>query len=872
MMVAVSRGPVVERESQLAALRSYAEQARSGQGRIVLVCGEAGVGKSTLLERFTTQLGEPTWWGACDGLSTPRPLGPLADIAGQAGGALAQVCAGGASRDEQFDALVRALREGPRPSGVQVVVVEDLHWADEATLDMLRFLGRRIRPLPVLVIATYRDDALAPDEPLRLTLGDLATHAATRRIVLGPLSQDAVGALAVGSGIDGAALHAWTGGNPFFVGEVLSSGTLGVPGSARDVVLARAAGLPVAARAVLDHAALLGARVPPAVLSACTGATPDLLDALLTSGMLVSDEGQLRFRHEIARQAVITELPAHRAVQVHRALLEALRAAGCRDDARLAFHAEGAGDGAGVVEHAARAGRVAADLSSHREAAAQFERAVRHAGAAEPAVQAQLYDDLATELALVERWEETAQVRAAAVERWRTVGDRIREGAAQTQLGTALWRLCRGEESTAAFRRARERLAPLGPSPALCDLYAVGADATDPDTIAGHILEAVEMAAALALPRQQVRALNGLGYLAACTGGDYEAPLREALRIALDHGLQQQVGLTYANLTEYLAADFRFVETEPLFHEALDYCAEHDVSTFGNCVRGHYALALLDQARHEEALRYARETLATKASPINRLTSLVSAGLVLARRGDPAAAGHLAEAVHVAVGVAEPGYVAMARLATTEAAWLADDPDAARHQLRLLGLLLSPLQRRQKAAVLAWQKRLGPAPDEVPAPGPYAVQVMGPPRRAAETWDALGMPYHAALALADSDDEGDLRAAVGRLDAPSPAAARVVRRRMRTLGLRAVPAGANGATRSDPHGLTRREREVLELVAQHLTNEQIAHRLTLSVRTVHHHISAVLTKLGVASRREAARLASGGPAGVAAPSGSPAGP
>src|SRR4051794_9320215 len=331
MMGGVSQGPVVERESQLAALHSYAEQTRSGQGRMVLVCGEAGIGKSTLVERFTTELGEPTWWGACDGLSTPRPLGPLADIARQAGGTLAEVCVDGAPRDAQFDALVRALRDGPRPAGVRVVVFEDLHWADEATLDLLRFLGRRIRSLPVLVIATYRDDALAPDEPLRLTLGDLATHAATRRVFLGPLSPDAVGALAAGSGIDGAALHAWTGGSPFFVGEVLSSGTLGVPGSARDVVLARAAGLPVAARAVLDHAALLGTRVSPAVLAAAADATPDLLDALLTSGMLVSDGADLRFRHEIARQAVITELPAHRAVQAHRALLTALRATGCRD-------------------------------------------------------------------------------------------------------------------------------------------------------------------------------------------------------------------------------------------------------------------------------------------------------------------------------------------------------------------------------------------------------------------------------------------------------------------------------------------------------------------------------------------------------------
>jgi DNA-binding CsgD family transcriptional regulator/energy-coupling factor transporter ATP-binding protein EcfA2 len=843
--------PVLERESQLAALVSYADEARAGNGRMVLVSGEAGIGKSTLVEALEALLPDAAWWwGACDDLSTPRALGPLSDIALQAGGALRAACDAGAPRDARFDAFLHALHEGPQ---LRVVVIEDLHWADEATMDMLRFLGRRVRSARALVLVTYRDDALDPDEPLRVALGDLATHRTTRRVALGPLSEQAVRELAANTDVEPAELYRLTGGSPFFVTEVLAAGGSGMPSSARDVVLARAAGLSPESRNVLDHAAVIGTRVAPALLRAASGGSAVALDELVASGILVGDGDELRFRHEIARQAVLTEVAAHRAAELHQAILDALVEAGCRDDARLAFHADTAGDVDRVLEHAPRAARAAAAVSSHREAAAQFERAVRHAGATELGTRGRLYDELADELALVERWDDAATTRQAAVEYWRAAGDRLREGASETRLGTIMWRLCRGPECIAAGRRARELLEPLGPTEELGDLYASGADAdNDADLLSVYINRAADLAVELGIPNLRVRALNGVAYLAACRLGDYETPLREALALSLEHDMQQQAGMSYANLTEYYASSFRLAEAEPLFLEALAYCDEHDVSTFGNCVRGHYALALLDQGRWDDALREAHEVLATRASPINRLTSLITAGMVNARRGLPAADDFLAEAEAVATGVDETPWVAMAQLALTEADWLAGGADGARARLAALRPRLTRLEVKETAAVIAWERRLGVWRGDVPAVVPYAVQVSGPPRRAAQAWDALGLPYHAALALGDSDDDAELREAVSRLDPLSPPAARIVRRRMRDRGLRAIPSGARSSTRSDPQGLTRREREVLGLVRDNLTNEQIAQRLVISVKTVDHHVSAVLAKLGVASRRDAA--------------------
>ncbi|HEY2795191.1 MAG TPA: AAA family ATPase, partial [Micromonosporaceae bacterium] len=457
---------LLEREPVLASLHQYAQEAGRGEGRLVLIAGEAGVGKSVLVERFQRELPDARWsWGACDGLSTPRPLAPLFDLANDLGGALAEMCQGRPERDEMFAALLRQLTGDDQ---LDVIVIEDIHWADEATLDLLQFLTRRIRAARVLVIATYRDDWLAPSSPLRLAMGHLAAHRWRRRLELPPLSAEAVRTMAADTGLDGDQLYELVGGNPFYVTEMLEAGTNGVPLSARDAILSRAGRLSDAARQTLEMVALMGLHIDPYLVADRL----DALDELSASGLLVGDGTGLRFRHEICRLAIAHEIPMHRQTVIHASILHALQLGDGRDDARMAFHAEAAGDEAAVVEHASLAARRAVDLGSHREAAAQYERALRWASNTGPAERAQLYAGLAEEATLCHRPQAAADADELGLELWRQLADRRREGEALQRYSLTLKHLCRGDEAVDVAFEAIAVLEPLGETPELSRAYA----------------------------------------------------------------------------------------------------------------------------------------------------------------------------------------------------------------------------------------------------------------------------------------------------------------------------------------------------------------------------------------------------------------
>jgi predicted ATPase len=457
-------GELLERAEGLAMLElALAGVKETGRGRLVFVCGEAGVGKTALLRRFCQVLEERVrvLWGACEPLFTPRPLGPFCEIA-EVGGELGRVVQNGAKPYEVAGELIRELRR----QAPAVLVLEDVHWADEATLDVLRLLAGRAEAVPALILTSYRDDELERARPLRIVIGEVARAAATERLIVEPLSRDSVATLARPFPVDPDELHERTGGNPFFVTEVLAGVGEEIPPSVRDAVLARAARLSPQARRVLEAVAVAPPRAELWLLDALAGEDAAYVAECLNSGMLRPETDAVIFRHELARLAVEGSLAPTRRVDLHRKALAALTDApeDARDLARLAHHAEAAGDVDLVLQVAPEAAARAVSLGAHREAAAQYARALRFGHHLPASERVDLLERYSDECFVTDQYEDGIAALEQALDHRRALGDGLKEGEVLCRLSNFLWCPGRAAESERAARDAVALLERLPPA------------------------------------------------------------------------------------------------------------------------------------------------------------------------------------------------------------------------------------------------------------------------------------------------------------------------------------------------------------------------------------------------------------------------
>jgi len=835
---------LLEREQLLAQLDAL----RGEGGRLVFVGGEAGVGKTALVRAFAQGAGG-VLRGSCENLAAPTPLGPFLDV--------------GLEPAEPRTIAAAALARGG------VLVLEDVHWADGASLDVLRVLGRRIDGSDAFVVATYRDDEVTGDHPLRVVLGELASAPGVVRIAVPRLSLDAVRALAEPLGADANAIHRLTLGNAFFVTEILAAGGVDLPETIRDAVLARVALLDEAARRLIEVIAVIPLRAELWLLEHVVPLELDRLDICLESGVIRADRDGVAFRHELARLAVESSLAPHRRRALHEAILDALADRG--DLSRLAYHAEEAGNVEAVLRHAPEAGKAASAASSHREAAVQYARALRFADACPSDERADLLDRYAEEALLTGLYEESVEARLSALALHRAVNDRLRVGVTLSRLTNAFTRLGRNQEAEEASRESIEILESLPPGRDLAWAYAVQAYARmlsrDNDEGVAWGRKAVVAAATVGDREVEAYGLNMAGTSLMMAGRIEEGvlELERSLAIAGEAGHEvftmSALNMLGTGLGEMMALE----AAERYLRQCIDFAEAHEL--WPVYPRAWLALVHVYRGRWDDGASLAGQVMRGAHDPISRISALIALGRVRARRGDPGAFDALDEALELSVPGGHLQRLGHVHSARAEAAWLTGDAD--RTVEEALGAYQLALEKRHLwyAGELAyWQWRAG-ALEEAPAwiAEPYQLQLEGDAERAAAAWRAHGCPYEAARTLADAGDEAAL-VELERLGA-RPLAAHL----RRSLGLR----GPRDATRGNPAGLTPRELEVLALVADGMQNRQIAERLVLSTRTVDHHVSSVLRKLGAKTRVEAASrfreisvadgANMGSPADVAAP-------
>jgi DNA-binding CsgD family transcriptional regulator/tetratricopeptide (TPR) repeat protein len=855
---------LLERTHELSTLGECLEMVKSSsRGRVVLVAGEAGVGKTVLLRRFFDECrgGARLLWGACDALFTPRPLGPFLDIAESTGGELGELVETGARPHEVMAALMRELRTRT-PT---VLVLEDVHSADEATLDVLRLLAHRVEAVPALVLASYRDEELNRTHPLRVVLGELTMGEVISRMKLAPLSAAAVAKLAEPIGVDADELYRKTSGNPFFVTEVLAAGADEIPDTVRDAVLARAARLSPAARTLLDAVAAVP---PPAELWLLESLADDAvgrLEECLTSGMLAPVSGGVGFRHELARLAVEESLQPDRMLELHRKALKALEdpPSGERDLARLAHHAEAAGDAGAVLEYAPAAGARAASVGAAREAAAHYGRALRFADGLSLDARGDLFDRRAYACYLIGEFDEALDAQRRAFECHRELGDRRREGDSLRSLSRLLRYVGRTEAAMHAGREAVAVLERLPPghelAMAYCNLSHLYMHLEDADETIAWGTRALDLAQDLDDTEVLVYTLTNIGIVELLAGEQGAEKLGRSLELARQAGVEEHAGRAFVALTWWSPRGRAYATADRYLGAGLDYCTERGLDLWRLYLLAYRARSQLDRGQWDNAVDSAGLVLRDpRRSPVPRITALSVVGLVRARRGDPDVWSPLEEAWELAKPTGELQRIEPVAVARAEAAWLEGRTEAVADATE--SALELAIRRRAGWIVgeLAfWRMRAGIRDEIAPiATEPWASHIAGDWRRAAELWSAIDSPYEAALALADSPDEEAFRRGLEELHRlGAHAAGAIVARRLRERGARGLPRGPRPTTQKNPANLTARELEVLGLVAQGLRNAQIAERLVLSEKTIDHHVSAILRKLDVRTRGEASAQA-----------------
>jgi DNA-binding CsgD family transcriptional regulator len=681
---------------------------------------------------------------------------------------------------------------------------------------------------------------------------------------LPPLSDDAVRALVGRRDMDAAELCRVTGGNPFLVCEAIEAGWPAIPPTVRDVVGARLARSSAPVREALQAAAVIGTSIDPEVLASVLDGSAALLDDCLRTGLLTADASCLLFRHELVRMAVEEAIPPHRRGELHARLLRVLGDVGNTDPAVLAHHAEGAGDVAAILRYAPAAARRSAALGAHREAAAQYQRALRYADTVDLPGLAGLHEGLAAECSLLDRLDEAEAALRTALEIRRGQGDAMSVGEDLSKLSGILWLQCRGEESIRAAEESLRALQPLPPGPELAvaqidvaaGMWNTGRHAEALDRIA----QALELGKRLGRDEVVSQALIMTGALIVDIGQDGVRPTEQGLRLALDAHLEQEAGSAYVNLQDICMSMQRLEEAQRYYRAGMAFCEGRELRWRTRCMHGAQADTLLLLGRWDEAVDLCNEVLAIPGvSASNQLYPLRVLGTIRGRRGEPGYAELLDSSAALAAGIVSPVWVTQVRAVRAELLWVSGQPDLACQEAReAYEQALGQVDPWKLGSLAIWLWRLGAGVD-LPAglPGPYALEIAGDWTGSAAAWERLGRTYDAALTrIVSAQDDGELRAALAVLDdLGARATAAAARRRMKERGMTSIPRGPRAATRAAPAGLTPREQQVLALLSQGLPDREISRRLFISERTVHHHVSAVLAKVGVSSRTAAAREA-----------------
>ncbi|HSG79106.1 MAG TPA: AAA family ATPase [Acidimicrobiia bacterium] len=745
-------GPVlVERDDELRRLREALAGAVAGAGSIVVIGGEAGIGKSSLVRAIAAEAGIDVLWGWCDDLVIPRALGPFHDMAPDLGPAFASLLAA----DPRPETILRALHESLAGGPPRLVVIEDLHWADDATIDALKFLGRRIRHLAALVVVTVRDVGAAR---VRTTLADAAPGSVVR-LQPAPLSAAAIAALA-GDTVPAERLRRLTGGNPFFLSEVLEAGTDVVPSSVQDAVLARVDALSGPARRIAEVVSVGPVPVDLAIIGDVTPVDDAALDELESARILVGVGNAMAFRHELARRAVEASLSARDRRSINLAVLSGLETLDA-DPARLAHHALETGDPSLIVRHSRAAGAAASRSHAYGQAAGHYRRALEHEDLMDRAILLEVLSDFARSVG----FQDVPEAIAATERRLamnREDGDVLGESDDLRWLSRLAWMEGRGSDARALAAEAIDTVSHLPPSKQLARAYARRSQLAmlsgDAEGTEEWGRKAIELADELDLPGVRVQAMVNVGTVVTRTDPDESVRiLQAAIRLADEIGIPQEIARATGNLGWNRALARRYAEAIDALDDAERVAVEHEMEGYASYALAAKAWVCLETGSWDEALTNVETSLTGRAvAAVAEIPALTVRGTIVARRGDLERAAEIAgQAWEGAERSEEAQRIVPVANLLAEIAWLRGDPSGVATWARAAHPYLARDGNSRYGGDLARWVRLSESFDGTALVSPpHDLEAAGRYVEAAAAWAELGCPYDEALAWYEAGDVG----------------------------------------------------------------------------------------------------------------------
>ncbi|MBC7849912.1 MAG: AAA family ATPase [Chitinophagaceae bacterium] len=849
---------LIERTEYVELLQKTFNHISSGEGHCVFVSGEAGVGKSAMVKHFCkTKMGDcDVYLGACDALFTPRPLAPLYDILWQLNSDLLPGMQAMKDRSELFFKFFRELSETKQKI---ILVFEDIHWADEATLDFIKFFARRISLLPCLFILTYRDDEIHSRHPLNTVLGHLQSNSFTS-IYLPPLSKAAVDMLAAEKGYSGDDVYKISAGNPFYVTEILASYSEGVPDNIKNAILSSYNRTPERTRRIWDLLSVIPIAFEIAYLEKIEPHYKAAITDCVDKRILIVSEGKIYFKHELYRRTVESSLSPLLRIELNKRILEFLKIdfEEGNEIERIIHHAKNANEYNLVVHYAPIAARRSARVGAHIEAAKLFLTAINYYKGHDKDVLIDFYEGYAYECYLTNCIKEAIAYAVKSLE--------VRKQKNQTEkIGNSLRFLSRlwwfeGNRKNAehfaeqAIEVLKDQPSSSAKAMAFSNMAQLKMLSDQSDECISWGEKAIAIAEELKDEETLSHALNNVGCVRMQKVEMFSeglALLHRSLELAQKNSFHDHVARAYCNIATISANMKYYTIANQTLDVAVLYCEERDLDGYTSYMLAWKARVNFETGCWTKARQQAEDILnVPDQTNAARIVAIPVLAKIKLRTGDGDPLPSLLEAKSRAFETMELQRIAPVVAGLLEYEWITGIPVVDTGDIDMIISMMAKADIFNSTEFAFWLRKT--RNELLPAvPDAAAVSAPNQSRCSPEFWSNCGCTYEYALCLFEGDEDDKRKAVLAMHELGATVVVEKMKLEMRASGIKNIPRGISRKTRSNPAFLTDRELAVLQLLQEGLQNKEIAGRLFIAAKTVDHHISSIFFKLDVNSRSKA---------------------